>query len=84
MQETPVVQMAPLNKRQEMQHTAKELMAPMIEQLKKYDISDEIGIRVADFACNYFAKHHRTMKVDRIVRKVVEQFKLKPLKIEAE
>lgn len=69
---------------QKMQETAKSLMAPMIEGLKKYDISDEIGERVANFACSYFARYHTKMSVDRIVRKIVQQFKLKPIKEEAE
>jgi hypothetical protein len=76
--------MTPPTQYEELQKTAKGIMAPMIEQLAKYDISDEIGERVANFACSYFARYHKKMSVERIVRKVVEQFKLKPLKTEAE
>lgn len=62
-----------------MQASAKALMDPMIQKLEGYAIPEDKVDRVIDFAVYLFARHHRHMKIDRMVRKVVEEFKLKPL-----
>lgn len=63
--------------RQDLQHKAKELMAPFVEELAKYEVPEDKEEGVIDFAVKTFAKYHRSMKLHRIVRKVVEEFKLK-------
>lgn len=62
--------------------TIKGWMDPLIKELEKYDIPDEKLEAVIDFAVNLFARHHRTMKIPRMARKVVAEFKLKLLKTE--
>lgn len=70
---------APLSNRQQLQQQAKDLMWPFVQQLEAYDIPDDKLEAVIDFATKTFAKYHRHMKQDRMLRKIVTEFKLKLL-----
>lgn len=61
----------------DLQNRAKELMKPFVMKLEAYDIPDDKIEAVIDFATKTYAKYHRQMKEPRMLRKVVEQFKLK-------
>lgn len=62
---------------QQMQQQAKKIMEPFVMQLEAYELPDDKLEAIIDFATKTFAKYHRHMKEPRMLRKVVEQFKLK-------
>lgn len=63
---------------EKMQARAKAMMQPFIMKLEAYDIPDEKLEAVIDYAVYTFAKYHQHMKEHRMLRKVVEEFKLQP------
>lgn len=71
-------------KRQELMALAKDIMKPFVMKLEAYEIPDDKMEAVIDFATKTYARYHRHMKEARMLRKVVKEFKLKPLKKEQE
>lgn len=68
-----------LDKKPSPQEQAKKMMEPLINELEKYDIPDHKMQRVIDFSVELFAKYHRHMTIHRMIRKITDEFKLRPL-----
>lgn len=68
-----------LDKKPSPQQQVKQMMSPLIDELEKYHIPEDKMEAVIEFSVNLFAKYHRHMTTSRMLRKIVEEFKLKPL-----
>ena len=80
MQEAKVVAIGePHPKENPLKQLAKDWISPLINELEKYHIPEDKMEAVIEFTVNFFARHYRTMKTPRMLRKIVEEFKLKPL-----
>lgn len=59
--------------------TAKTLIQPLITGLEAYAISEDKLNPIIDYTCEFFAKNHKKMTYQRMLRKIVEHFRLEKL-----